>query len=99
MFLDEITHISEYTLFICHKWGAKWYLQGLNGTIPSQSDETYICSIYIDIDKKFTASKLYQLKKSQVVPEEALNKTHGEISALFIVNENTQDIVPSPHNC
>ena len=83
--------------FVCHKWGSKWCLQGLNVTIPFQSDETYICSIYVDIYKKVTYTKPYQFKKSQVVPEEAFNESRGKIRALFIVNENTHDIFQSPH--
>ena len=56
--------------------------------IPSQSNATYILSIYVDISNKFTATKPYQFKKSQVFPGEALNEALGNIMALFIVNEN-----------
>ena len=66
-------------------------------TIPLHSNATYIHSIYIDIANKFTATKPYQFKKSQVVPEEAFNESRGKIRALFIVNENTHDIFQSPH--
>ena len=54
--------------------------------IPSQSDVTDICSIYVEIYNKVTATKPYKFKNSQVVPEEALNESRGEIRDLFIVN-------------
>ena len=85
-FLDETTHSSEYNIFICHKLGAKWYLHGLNVTISFHSDATDICSVYVDISKKVTATKHSPFKKSRVVPGEALNEARGEIRDLFIVN-------------
>ena len=66
-------------------------------TIPSQSDATDIRYIYVGIAKKFTASKTSKFKKSQVFPDGAFNEARGEIRDLSIVNQNTQDIVPSPH--
>ena len=55
-------------------------------SIPSQFDATYIFSIYVDIFKQVTANKPSQFKKSQVVPNEALNEDRGKIRAFFIVN-------------
>ena len=77
MFLDETTDSSEFSIFVRHKLGAKWYLHGLNVTIPLQSNTTDIHSIYVDISKKITATKTYQFKKSQVFQEEALNEARG----------------------
>ena len=98
IFLDDTTHISESAIFICHKLGAKWYLQSFNLTISSQSNTNYIISIYVDISNKVTATKPSQFKNIKVVPEESLNESRGEIRDLFIVNENTHNIVPSPHH-
>ena len=97
IFLDDTTHISESAIFICHKLGAKWYLQSFNLTISSHSNANYIISIYVDISNKVTATKPSQFKNIKVVPEESLNESRGEIRDLFIVNENTHDIVPISH--
>ena len=53
-------------------------------TILLQSDATYICLIYVDIDKKVTANKPYQFKKNQFAPEESLNEARGEICLLWM---------------